>query len=146
MSDGVRWQYQGQLRKGEGREAAEIKARFLKLRLALEGLGNASVQGLRWVQSPHHRAVGLRAFGFQKSKLLTLPDPPHQVCEIWALAICPRKSKYWSFQRPEGGVGNGKEKRGIDNSTGRRGGAAAAVTEDFSSLVLGLGSFQGLLP
>lgn len=43
-------------------------------------------------------------------------------------------------------MGNGKEKRGIDNSTGRRGGAAAAVTEDFSSLVLGLGSFQGLLP
>lgn len=44
-------------------------------------------------------------------------------------------------------MGNGKEKRGIDNSTGRRGGAAAVVTEGFfSSLGIGLGSFQGLLP
>lgn len=99
------------------------------LRLALEGLGGAAVQDLRWALSPHHRSIGLRAFASQNSKLPTQPEPPNQVCENRAMAICPRKSKSRFFQCPEGwGRGMGRRRGEATTVPARRGWAAAVGT------------------
>lgn len=85
--------------------------------------------------SPHHRAIGLRAFASQKSKLPTQPEPPRPVCENRAMAICSRKSKVPVFPTARRGVGRemGRRRGKAAALPARKGGAAAAGTVGFSS-------------